>query len=345
MKSFKLTNEQTGSVCQALAYLLEAGLENGDALLVLARDEESPHLHHALEAMAAQTDRGAPLHTAFSQAGCFPDYACRLLEVGEQVGKTSQTLSRLARYYRQRSALQDRLKAMLTYPGVLLGVLVGVLVVLLVWVMPVFQEVYAGLGTQLTGFSRWLLTLGRGLGKVLPWLGAGLGAMLLALAFPAVRRALTGLWKKLWGDRGPGKAISSARYLQALSLGIGCGLAQEEAAALASHLAAGDVPGFAQRCEKVRQDLASGQNLPQALAQGGFVGAADRRLLEAGSRSGHGDQALETIAEDSLRRSEADLERSLGRIEPAMVALACGLIAAVLISVMVPLVSMMSLMG
>ncbi len=338
MKDFRLTTEDTASACQSLAYLLEAGLNHGDALLVLARDETQPRLQKKLEAMAAQADAGWALHQTFEQAGCFPAYACRLLKVGEQVGSTAQTLAELARYYRERAAMTRRIRATLTYPAALLGVLLGVVVVLLVWVMPVFQQVYAGLGSSLTGFAGWLLTFGRGLGRALPWIGLGILLALAVLAIPAVRRGI----QKAFSDRGVWKDIHSAQYLQALSLGLNCGLPAQEAADLASGLAQ---QGFAKRCSELGQRLAQGQSMGSALAEGGFLGARDRRLLDAAARSGHGDQALTAIARESLQHSQQKLEGKLAGIEPAMVAVACGMIALVLISVMVPLVGIMNALG
>ncbi len=338
MKKYVLTGQDTASLCDALGYLLEAGLNHGEALLMLARDERQPRLKVRLEAMASQADAGSPLHQVFEQAGCFPEYVCRLLAVGEQVGKTAQTLSQLAEYYRRRCAMEQRLRVALMYPAALLAVLLGVVCVLLVWVMPVFQEVYAGMGSSLTGLAAYLLAFGQGLSKALPWMGLGLALILAVLALPPVRRWL----KERFGDRGVWRDIHSAQYLQALSLGIGCGMAEQESAALASRLAWG---GFARRCAGLHTGLCQGESLSSALAQQGFLGAADQRLLEAANRAGHGHRALQTVAEGCTRRSEEALERKFGHIEPLMVALACGLVALVLISVMVPLVSIMNTLG
>lgn len=338
MKRFLLNNEQTASVCHALAYLLEAGVGYGDALDILAKDEKSPQLRKKLLHMACAADDGEKLHRAMEDAQCFPQYACRLVQVAEKAGKVSQTLFSLAEYYRRREAMGKRLRDSLIYPGALLLVLLGVVCAMLIWVMPVFQDVYAGLGSSLTGFAGWLLSFGRGLGKALPWiLGAGVLAAVIA-ALPPVKRRL----KKLLANTAAAKGIQAARYLQALSLALSSGMGQEEGARLAALLAQGD---FARRCEYLCQSLSRGDSLGTALEQQDFFTASDRRLLEAAARAGHQDTALQTIAEGAAQRSEEALEKKLGLLEPVMVAIGCALVAGILIAVMLPLVEIMNSLG
>ncbi len=338
MKKYLLTNEETASVCDALGYLLEAGVSYADALDILARDEKCPELSKKLSAMAAAADGGSALYQAMEDARCFPAYACRLVQVGEQAGKVSHTLFSLAGYSRRRDAMSKRLRSSLMYPGALLLVLLGVVGVLLIWVMPVFQDVYAGLGSNLGGFAGWLLAFGKGLGKALPWLaGAGAAAAVIAVLPP-----VKGWIKGLLANTSTAKDIQSARYLQALSLALGCGMAQEEGAILASRLAQGN---FAQRCEELCQRLSQGEALAVALEKQGFFTASDRRLLEAAARAGRQDTALETIAEAAVARSEEALERKLGLMEPILVAIGCALIAGILVAVMVPLMGIMNSLG
>ena len=40
MKQIKLTNEEIGSLCMSLSHLMHAGIGVGDALLLLAQDEQ-----------------------------------------------------------------------------------------------------------------------------------------------------------------------------------------------------------------------------------------------------------------------------------------------------------------
>lgn len=345
MKQFLLTNEQTGSLCTALEHLIHAGIGAADALTLLARDERDASCREMLTRMAQRVDDGASLATAIAESGSFAPYVSTLLQVGECSGKQEQTLHALAAYYNGRARLERQLRAALLYPAMLLAVLFAVLVVLLVWVLPVFNDVYAQLGSSLTGFAGGLLAFGALLRKALPVLCAVLGVAAIALLIPPLRYKLVMLWQQGLGDRGVHKKILSARFVQALSLGLSSGMTAREAVLLAAQLSEGESAAFQRRCEKCLAMAEEGAGLSDALSDCDFLGPADRRLLDAGVRSGRQEQVMEDLADKLLEQGEEALQQQAGRIEPALVAVACLLIGAVLLSVMLPLMHIMTAIG
>ncbi len=345
MKVFRVKNDELGSLCGAMAHLLGAGFSIGDAMTLLAQEETEPRLRQKLEKMASQADGGMALHAMFEAAGCFPAYVCTLLKVGETTGKTEEALHALSTYYDGRARMNRRLKASVRYPAMLLCVLLAVICILLIWVMPVFQEVYAQLGAGLTGLAGALLSLGQFLRKALPWIGGIVVVLSVLAAIRTVRQRVVTFFKNQFGDKGVFGNVNAARYLQALALGISCGMIAQEAAALSAGLAKEAGRGFQIRCEKIQTRLDNGDALSQVLRETGILPARDARLLEAGIRSGHTEEVLRTIADDRLLRSEEELERAAEKAEPAMVGVACVLIGTVLLAVMLPLMNIMNAIG
>lgn len=343
MKQFMLKNEEVASVTLALSHFLHAGIGTADALVLLQADEKDRSFAAVLGEMARLADAGQPLAKVFRQAGCFPDYVCTLLEVGERVGRPEETLLALSKYYRGRAQLQLQLKRTLTYPAVLLAVLLAVSAVLLIFVLPVFNDVYAQLGGSLTGIAGWLLALGQGLKLVLPGILFAGVAVALALVIPPVRTGVKAWFLNLFGDRGVMKKINTARFVQALALALESGMTVPEGVELAASLS--KAPGFRKRCEKCMQGADAGLALSRALLESGLLERADSRLLEAGERSGRTDAVLAELTDRLLQNSEDALEQAAGTAEPAVVAIACVLIGAVLLSVMLPLMNIMTVMG
>lgn len=345
MKQVKLTNEEIGTLCKALAHLTHAGIGTADALFLLVEDEQDAACRQVLSKMAQLADDGASLSAVFRRCGCFPGYVCTLLEVADRVGKTEAALTALADYYENRAQMHRRLRASLLYPAVLLAVLLAVILILLIWVLPIFNDVYAQLGSRLTGVAGGLLTLGTLLRRCLPLAGVVLAAVGIICCIRPVRRKLQNLLQRYFSDRGAFQAINSARFVQTLSMALSSGMTAQEAAGLAAALSQDAAPGFYSRCASCLSALDNGVSLSQALLNGGFLSASDRRLLDAGSRSGSGDTVLSEIAQRMGIQSEERLEHALGKIEPALVTVSCVLIGIVLLSVMLPLVNIMAAIG
>lgn len=348
MKQLRLDHEQVGTLCRALGHLYHAGIGAGDALALLAEDAASAGEKTLLQSMSRQADEGAALSQIFRDAGCFPDYVCALMEVGEQVGRSEDTLHALADYYQGRARMERRLKSTLLYPSVLLVVLLAVVVVLLVWVLPVFNDVYARLGSSLTGLAGGLLMLGGVLRRLMPLI-----CVLLALAVAfvmvmgvssAARDRLLNAWGRERGDKGLARRINTARFVQALAMGMASGMTDHQAVGLAAGLSGGS-DRFQRRCAACLGALEAGKGLSAALRESELLSGAQCRLLEAGLRGGNAEQVMEQIALRTLEESEQELESIAARIEPTVVVVMSILVGAILLSVMLPLMHIMTAIG
>lgn len=344
----KLKNRELQDFCLGLSLLLHAGVGIGDGLYLLAGEEARSDLRPLLEDLARQVDDGASLAAALRKSGAFPGYVCGLLEVGEASGRTEEALSALARHYEDRARLERRLRAALLYPAILLVIMLAVIVVLLAKVLPVFSDVYAGLGGQLTGVAGALLELGMAIDKALPVLCVLLAVVVVLLilfaAVPSVRSRVLTLWRSLWGDKGVSRKLSDARFAQSLSMGMRSGLPLEEALSLASSLLS-DIPSAQRRCQDCLRRLEEGAPLAKAMGETGMLPPAECRLLELGVRGGAGDETMEALARRLSEEGEMALEERVGQVEPALVLITSILVGLILLSVMLPLMHIMTAIG
>lgn len=338
-----ISNDDIATLCLELSLLLHAGVSTGDALSLLAEEGDRKGM---LKAMAEQVDSGETLSAALRDSKAFPLYVCGLVEVGERTGRTEEALAALSQYYEDRVRLNRRVRSALLYPAVMLALMLVVIGVLLVRVLPIFDDVYASLGGRLTGVAAGLLTLGQWLEGVMPMLYIMVAVLaLLVLLFSVVgplRRGVVSLWQKIHGDKGVSRKLNNAKLAQALAMGMASGLPVEEAVALSANLMEG---GAKKRCESCQKRLENGEALGEALKKSGLLPARQSRLLELGQRSGSGDASMEKIARDLSEEGEAALDAMVSRVEPALVLVCSVLVGLILLSVMLPLMHIMSAIG
>ena len=348
MKEQRLSRVETASLCRELALLLHAGVGPGDAVSLLAEETPEGRLREILSAISAQVDEGVPLAAAMEATGAFPAYVTGLLEMGQRSGRTEEALESLAGYYEARERTDQQLRSALTYPAILLLLMLAVIVVLLAKVLPVSEDVYASLGGRLTGVAGGLLGLGRALDRAMPVLCVLLG---LAAAFVAVfslsgmvREKVLTAWRKRRGDKGVSRKRNDARFAQALAMGLRSGLPLEESVDLAGSMVR-DVPQAQARCRACREKLAAGADLTAALGETGMLPSSAVRLLALGLRGGSGDTVMEEIARRLSEEADLALERKVAKVEPALVLGTSLLVGAILLSVMLPLMDIMTAIG
>lgn len=344
----KLSQEAVAGLCLELSLLLHAGVMVSDALVLLSEDSQGLE-KTLLDAMVEQVDAGASLSGAMAHTGVFPAYAVGLIRVGERSGHTEEALTALANYYERKSQLDQQVKSALFYPAVLLGMMLVVIGVLLIKVLPIFDDVYASLGSQLTGIAGVLLALGQALHRAMPALLVilalvAVAAVTLALC-PSLRRRVVGLLGENRGGGRLSKIRTNAWVLQAMTMAMSSGMDLEDALKLAGELVAQDAPAALRRCEKCQALLDSGHRLGPAMGESGLLSPAHCRLLDTAQRGGTLDAAMAHIAQQLLDKSEAASQQWASRVEPILVLASSVLVGLILLSVMLPLMHIMSTLG
>lgn len=336
------------NLCQELSMLLHAGISVADGLALLADGEEDPNRKALFVQLSDLADSGVPLSEVLQETGVFPAYMVGLVSMGERSGRLEESLTALWHYYESRDRLDRQVRSALLHPSVMLMLMLVVIVVLLTRVLPVFEDVYASLGGQLTGMAAGLLTLGMGLNKAMPVLCALLAVICVFLAAFSVsgqfRKILLTLWRQHRGDRGISHRLNEAHFAQAMAMGLGSGLPLEESLSLTEVLLQ-DVAEARDRCGKCRELLESGESLVDALRRSNVLPASACRLLALGIQGGTGDDAMEEIAHRLTEEADQAMEERVALVEPALVLGTSVLVGAILLSVMLPLMNIMTVIG
>lgn len=347
MKRSVLGNIEIAQICQELSILLHAGVMLGDGLSLLAQ-EEGGKTGELLAEIGRYVDQGETLASALRESKAFPSYVIGLVEVGERSGRTEQALQALSRYYEQQDQMDRQIRSALTYPAILLLLMLVVIVVLLSKVLPVFDEVYASLGGELTGVAGGLLVMGQALDAAMPFLCVLMAVIvILVLLFSlsdSFRNKLLTAWRQKNGDKGISRKINDARFAQALAMGLGSGLPLEEAVDMCATLLQ-DVPSAVERCKTCAARLAEGGDLADTLRESGMLPPSTCRLLTLGVRSGNGDAVMEDIARRLSDEANQALERKVAQVEPTLVLGTSLLVGIILLSVMLPLMNIMTAIG
>lgn len=336
-----LSNQQMSELCLELSSLLHAGVGYQDAASLLhPRDPAARRVLKELE-----LSDGVDLATAMESSQSFPPYACGLVRVGQEAGRTEEVLQALSTYYNKQYVRSRQIRSALAYPCMLLLLMLAVVAVLLIRVLPAFDEVYASLGGGMTGVAGSLLSFGRLLGRAAPALCTGLAVIVVgtfaAAMCPSVRKRAMGCWQAAFGDRGVSRKMNTAKLAQALSLSMEAGMPLDEAMGKAAELVS-DVPAVRDRCLACAERLRSDERVSEALAASGVLPETACELLSLGQQSGGADRAMAEIASRLSFEADDALDSLVGKIEPSMILLSSLLVGMILLSVMLPLMDVMS---
>jgi len=344
MRKKILTAAELSTFSMELTLLIHAGYPMTEGLHLLYEESGSP----VQAELCRRMDEGASLSGALRESGVFPDYLCHMAETGERTGRSEEAFRSLSAYYENRRQLGQRIRSALLYPAVLLLLMLLVIVVLLAKVLPVFDEVFRQLGGSMTGLAGGMLHFGQMLDGALPILAVLLlvivGVMAAIAASASLREGFLRIGQRHFGDRGIGEKVAASRFAAALTMGLMSGLPLEEA--LRSAAAFHDAnPVLRRRMDDCISRLEVGGGLAEALRESCVLPAAYCRMLALGIRSGSGDTVMQEISRRMESDAEDAIETLVSRVEPTMVLLTSLMVGAILLSVMLPLMNIMSAIG
>ncbi|MFV0401928.1 MAG: type II secretion system F family protein [Oscillospiraceae bacterium] len=339
-KKRAFSDRELSAFSQQMAMLIQAGLPIREGLSLLAEENDDDSALYS--AMYAGMEGGATFSEVLAAAGVFPGYYLRMVEAGERTGQLDRVTGSLGDYYRRKDEISRSIRSAVAYP-LLMVFLMTVVGVVIIWkVLPVFAQVFRQLGSEPDGLARGFLRMGDWMGQY-AYIVVGIILVIVVVVLvlrvlPGVRRVLQKWWDKLF--RGLSSNISMERFSSTLSMGISSGMDMDEALELAARLTADKEVD--EKVELCRKQLEEGKSLSGAMTGSGLFTGLNARLLEVGNRTGALDEALGKIAEQYQRDIEERLEIVISRIEPTLVGILCCVVGIILLSVMLPLMGILS---
>lgn len=334
--------------CMEMYLIIRAGIPFSEGIALLRDDEQDHHAQTVLNLLYQQLELGEPVAAAMRVAGGFPVYVIEMAEIGQKTGHLEDVFQALSRYYERLEQLQKSVRNAILYPAVLLVMMLFVVLILLIKVLPIFQDVFQQLGAELSPVALILMQVGQFLGRY------GLGFLLVIVV--GVILGVILLQKQEWKQKFSGwvqgvsenwavsKLIASSRLSDALVMTLSSGMNIDDSLDMALRL----VPGGTMQ-EKIteckRKMFLESQSFADASMASGLFAPLYCRMIGVGFRTGSIDPVMAEVARRSAEEVDDKIERILNRVEPTLVIIMSVLVGLILLSVMLPLMSIMSAIG
>ena len=323
-----------------LSTMLRAGVPLLQAFDIISDGFDNRRLRELVQGLKQEIASGTNLAEALRrQPRHFDDLFCNLVAAGEQSGAVDTLLERVAIHREKSEQLKARIKKAMTYPSAVLVVASLVTGVLLIYVVPQFQNLFAGVGGKLPTLTLQVIALSELLQKAWWILALGLGAVALGLRqayrmHPNFRHWLdAGLLKTpLAGKLLKNSAV--ARYARTLSTTFAAGVPLVQALSSVAG-AAGNGP-FKQAIEHMRHDVSNGMQLNHSMASSGLFPSMAVQMTAIGEESGTLEHMLEKVASHYEAEVDNQVDNLTRLMEPLIMVVLGGIVGALVIAMYLP---------
>ena len=339
----KLTMSEKYMFCNQMAMILESGFSLNQGVTMVYEEMDDKNIKGVLQEVAKYLDEQVSFSEAIDLTKAFVDYMVNLVKVGETSGNLDDVMQSLSEYYARIDDITNKLKQALTYPIILIIMMVVVVGIIVFKVLPIFKDVLNGLGSDLSSYANSFMEFGQIFSLIC-------FAVLLVLVIVIIAgylyqrithvNVLSNVVQKSFLTRKLSRALNKAQITYALSLFISSGYDLQEAMKFVPKLV--DDKQLRANLEKCNEDLINGDSFVEVIKKYQIYQGMQLNMIQVGFKTGQVDIIMKQLSNSFQEEVSRAIDQFLNIIEPTIVTLLSLVVGIVLMSVMLPLISIMS---
>lgn len=336
----KVSIKDLAVMSRQLATMIGAGLPLLKALTILADQSENPKLASTLDEVRSGVEEGSSFSDSLAKhPRIFPPIFVNLVRAGEVGGFLETSLDSVAKNYEKEVELKATIKSALTYPVVVLIMALLAVVGMILFIVPVFEDLFADLGGELPLPTRILVVISQNM----VWLGPLI--IVLAVVGTIWWRANrhTPKFRSVWepallkmpvfGELF--KKIAIARFTRNFGTMIGAGVPILQALSIV-----GSTSGnwqIEQAVQSVQDSVRQGRSIAAPLATEPIFPTMVTQMIAVGEDSGALETMLEKISDFYDSEVQSTTEALTSLIEPLMIAFLGVILGGMIVALYLPI--------
>ena len=339
----KLSQKEVLLITGELSTLLDSGLPLDRSLQVLIDlTEDNEKLSKLISQVLEKVRGGATLADSFeNQTEVFSRFYLNMIRAGEMGGNLGEVLKRLAEYLERSQELKDTVATALIYPAILLVMSLASLFVMLTFVVPQFTEMFESSGKELPFSTQIVVALADWLQSYW-WAVAGVifgvtSYMKSQLANPITKKKWDArfLMAPLFGDIL--LHMETANLTRTLGTLLGNGVSILKALGIVRETASNHV--IMDVLVDAEEQLKQGRSMSDALIESGCFPKLAIQMIKMGEETGRLEEMLLRVATIYDKQLRTSIARMLAMLEPALIISLGFMIAGIIVSILMAILS------
>ena len=343
MKDNQLTYKDIASFTSQMALILHAGISAYEGIAFMREDNDNDNFQTFLDIIYNHLDHGETLFTALSVCDIFPSFMLNMIQIGEQSGELEEVMNSLSQHYQRLHDNNESIKSALSYPLIMISMMFLVVIVLITQVLPIFNRVFEQLGSSITGFSKIVLDIGLFLSSYsYVFIGIFIVFIVVIIFFAKNEYGKNKLSHFIENSRltkDISLKLALSKFTSVMSIAISSGLNIEDSFDMAATLI--EHQELLKRIS-IAKEIMLEKDLANSLVEAKVLTGMYARLITIGGHTGEIDLVMKQIADHYDQETNEKIHHLISIIEPTLVAILSIFVGIILLSVMLPLMGIMS---
>lgn len=334
-------------VTRQLATMIDAGLPLVQCLEILASQQENKLLKKTLHDIRQDVEGGATFSAALKRhPKIFGALYTNMVEAGEAGGILDTILNRLAAYIEKAMILKRRVKTAMFYPATIISVAVVVVIFLLLYVIPTFQQMFAGFGATLPLPTLFVLALSNFVRAYILFIIVGIVGMVVGLRVfngtEGGKRTIDRILLRLPVFGPLIRKVAVAKFSRTLGTLVSSGVSILEGLDITARTAGNKI--VEEAVFRARTVIAQGKTIAEPLEASGVFPRMVTQMIGVGEQTGALDRMLNKIADFYDEEVDVAVAGLTSLLEPLLVIFLGVIIGGVVIAMYLPIFKLISVM-
>ncbi|MFB0519672.1 MAG: type II secretion system F family protein [Acidobacteriota bacterium] len=327
-----------------LAFMIDAGLPLNQALEILGMQQDNKAFQKVLFHVRQDVESGLSLTDALrNHPRVFNELFCNMVAAGESGGIMDTILQRLSVHLEKAIKLKRAIKSAMIYPSVVISVAVLVLIIILWKVIPVFGALFSSLGAQLPLPTRILIQASNFLGNYIVFIIIALALLAITLRYYYGtyngRRVIDRIMLKIPVMGMLIKKIGIARFCRTLGTLISSGVPILDSMEITAKTAGNSI--LEDAILRSRKSIEQGKTIAEPLKETELFPPMVTQMIAVGEHTGELDNMVTKVADFYEEEVDNSVANLLSLLEPAMVLFLGATIGSIVVSLYMPIFSLL----
>jgi len=339
----KVTGKDVVVFTRQLATMIDAGLPLVQCMEILSKQQENSTFKRALTAIQQDVEAGTTFADSMRKhPKIFDNLYSNMIEAGETGGILDTILNRLALFMEKAMSLKKKVKGAMTYPVICLAISILILVVILVFVIPVFEEMFASMDSALPLPTQMVVFASKMFKDNLIWIILPIVALIYLFkkvyATEKGRLRIDQIFLRLPVIGELIRKVAVAKFTRTLSTMLQSGVPILEALTVVARTSGNKV--IERAVFRVSDSIAEGRPIAEPLEESGVFPNMVVQMINVGESVGALDTMLEKVADFYDEEVDQAVSNLTAMIEPFMMVFLGGMIGMLVVSMYLPIFQM-----
>ena len=325
--------------------MLNAGINLVDCLSILGEQIDNKAFKNVIQNVRNEVESGKPLNEALRKyPKVFNNLYCSLVEAGEAGGLLTNVLDRLSIYMEKNMELIGKVKSAMTYPVIILIVALALIIGMMYFVIPTFEEMFDSMGQTLPSLTQFVVNVSRFTQKyIVHIILVIISSVVIFVTWKRTKKGRYTLDKiilktPIFGDITKKNAV--ARFSRTFGTLVASGVDILKSMEITARTAGNSV--IEAELMKARTKVSGGSEIAVPLGEAKVFPPMVVSMISAGEKSGSLEDMLAKIADFY----EMEVDQAVGTLttalEPLIMVFLGGGIGTIVISLFMPMFTMVS---